>query len=147
MNLSLPPDGFPERLRLVLGKKSARAFAAVCGLSSAAMHQYLSGKTEPSRPALVAIATHAGVDLNWLVMGVGPMPSTVPVRAGAALVYRDIYDEIILKVDACATRRSLVIPREKLPKVYHYLYERSGQDHHLSEDALLEIVDLIGECP
>lgn len=95
MNLSLPPDGFPERLKLALGKKSARAFAAGCGLSSAAIHQYLSGKTEPTRPALVAIATHANVDLNWLVMGFGLMPASVPVTAGDPLVHRDIYEKLV----------------------------------------------------
>ncbi len=62
---------FPERLKMAIGDKSARAFAIECGISPTGLHQYLSGKSEPTRPAIIAIANTAGVDLRWLVTGEG----------------------------------------------------------------------------
>lgn len=63
--------GFPERLKTAIGTRSARSFAIECGVSPTVMHQYLSGKSEPSRLVLVAIAKTAAVNLDWLAIGEG----------------------------------------------------------------------------
>ena len=65
--------GFPERLKMALGTKSSRAFAMECGMSATVMHQYLSGKSEPSRLVLISIAKTSGVNLHWLLTGEGEM--------------------------------------------------------------------------
>ena len=64
---------FAERLRSILGKQSARAFALQAGLSTTAFHHYLKGNSEPTRPVMIAIAKTAGVNIEWLVTGTGPM--------------------------------------------------------------------------
>jgi transcriptional regulator with XRE-family HTH domain len=63
--------GFPERLKNAIGTRSVRSFAIECGVSPTVMHQYLSGKSEPSRLVLVAIAKTAAVRLDWLAIGDG----------------------------------------------------------------------------
>jgi transcriptional regulator with XRE-family HTH domain len=62
---------FPERLKQLIGGQSIRAFARECGLSDTTLRQYLSGQSEPTRPALIAIARAAHVSLDWLICGEG----------------------------------------------------------------------------
>lgn len=64
-------DSFPARLKRVMGDKSIRAFARECGISDTVLRQYLIGQSEPTRPALLAIASNAHVSLDWLVAGQG----------------------------------------------------------------------------
>lgn len=61
---------FPERLKIAIRHhhKSVRSFAEVCGLSEAVIRKYLVG-SEPTRPALVAIAHTSNVSLEWLATG------------------------------------------------------------------------------
>ncbi len=64
---------FSDRLCSILGKQSARAFALQAGLSTTAFHHYLKGNSEPTRPVMIAIAETAGVNIEWLATGTGPM--------------------------------------------------------------------------
>jgi phage repressor protein C with HTH and peptisase S24 domain len=66
---------FRRRLRAtldVLGVSNTR-FAQECGLSEGAVRNYTNGKTFPDLPTLVAMANAAGVNLQWLAIGEGPM--------------------------------------------------------------------------
>lgn len=64
-------DKFHDRLRDAMGTRSVRSFALECGISPTGYHQNLTGKAEPSRPALISIAKAAGVGIEWLVTGQG----------------------------------------------------------------------------
>lgn len=64
---------FPDRLRQVIEKRSVRSFARHCGMSDSVLRQYLKGKSEPTRPVLLAIACCTGVSVEWLATGTGPM--------------------------------------------------------------------------
>lgn len=67
-------DGrFCDRLKIAIGNQTARKFAIDNGISTTALHQYLTGKSEPTRPVVFAIAKGAGVNLDWLITGHGPM--------------------------------------------------------------------------
>lgn len=65
-------DGFTDRLKTIIGDKSIRAFALESGVSETAMRQYVSGKSDPSRKALIAIARSGKVGVEWLASGKGP---------------------------------------------------------------------------
>jgi len=62
---------FIKRLREAIGGKSIRSFAEKCEISETALRQYLSGKSEPTRPPLNAIARTGGVNIKWLATGEG----------------------------------------------------------------------------
>jgi len=66
---SAESDDFPSRLKEALGEKSIRGFARECGFSDTVLRQYLNGQSEPTRPAMLAIARTAGVNLEWLATG------------------------------------------------------------------------------
>lgn len=62
-------DQFPVRLKQAVGDKSIRGFARDCGFSDTVLRQYLNGQSEPTRPALLAIARIAKVSVEWLATG------------------------------------------------------------------------------
>lgn len=62
-------DQFPARLKQAVGDKSIRGFARDCGFSDTVLRQYLNGQSEPTRPALLAIARTAQVSVEWLATG------------------------------------------------------------------------------
>jgi transcriptional regulator with XRE-family HTH domain len=100
---------FGARLQLArkrAGYKSARALAAALGVSDGNIRAYEVGRQEPTRPILVAMAQLCGVSLDWLAIGVSPMPQPVidePVPA--------IPDEIVPETGlALAHARQLGMP-------------------------------------
>jgi phage repressor protein C with HTH and peptisase S24 domain len=62
-------SSFPTRLKQAMGDSSIRGFARECGFSDTVLRQYLNGQSEPTRPALLAIARTAQVSLEWLAVG------------------------------------------------------------------------------
>lgn len=54
---------------------SASAFARTCGVSESVVRKWRDGLSEPSRLYLERIVRHAGVSVEWLVTGEGPMES------------------------------------------------------------------------
>lgn len=84
---------FPERLRKAIGARSIRSFAAECGLSDTVLRQYLSGKSEPSRMALIAIAREARVRIEWLVSGTGEM-CLAPTPAHLTAAHNELRDRL-----------------------------------------------------
>lgn len=64
---------FAKRLETAIGDQSRRAFAKAAGISAGALNQYVTGKSEPTRPVMNAIARTSGVLLRWLATGEGPM--------------------------------------------------------------------------
>ncbi len=76
-------DQFPVRLKQALGDKSIRGFARDCGFSDTVLRQYLNGQSEPTRPALLAIARTAKVSVEWLATGQTVAGANVSFKASA----------------------------------------------------------------
>jgi len=76
-------DGaFIGRLRELASKVgSANALAKAAGISQSGIQRYLNGG-EPSRKALVAIATAGGVSIDWLATGRGASNDTAEDPSG-----------------------------------------------------------------
>lgn len=65
-------SSFSQRLAYSVGNETVRAFAIRSGLAPATVRKYLRDeRTDPGRTALVAMATAAGVSLEWLITGMG----------------------------------------------------------------------------
>ena len=62
---------FPARLADVIGDSSVRAFARRAGVSDTFLRQCLAGRTEPTRPKMLAIAEAGSVSVEWLATGQG----------------------------------------------------------------------------
>jgi len=94
-------------------------FAKQCGMSPTVMHQYLSGKSEPTRLALIAMACTAGVNLEWLMSGEGP----VEKNTGSCLIDRDLYEGIIESVEDSLLKMNKTLPLGKKLEACRYLYD------------------------
>lgn len=127
---------FPERLKVAIGSKSARAFAFACGLSPAAVHQYLAGKTEPTRLALIAIAHTAGVNLEWLMTGKG-------TKDKGNMYDVDIYDGIIEAVESFLQSAGKILPPEKKREIYHHFYELHTEGQAINNDFIERTLRLV----
>ena len=69
----IPVDEFVDRLKKICGLAgNASALAKKAGISNSGLSRYLGGG-DPSRKVLVSLALAAGVNLNWLATGEGPM--------------------------------------------------------------------------
>lgn len=64
-------ENFSDRVKEVLGERSARSFARSVGLSEGAIRALLSGG-RPTLDTLLAIVGGTGVELKWLATGEGP---------------------------------------------------------------------------
>jgi phage repressor protein C with HTH and peptisase S24 domain len=65
-------NAFVERLRASVKKSGyprQKDFAIAAGLSPTVLSEYMNGRSEPTRPKLLAIANTAGVSLDWLATG------------------------------------------------------------------------------
>lgn len=78
-------ETFGDRLYKILGREPAKTFALRASLTPAAFHKYLKCQSEPTRPVMNAIAETAGVNIEWLATGRGPMRKgdMLPTGAGA----------------------------------------------------------------
>ena len=65
-------DGFPTRLRELIGNEPVAAFGRRCGVSEALIRAYLQSRKRPGMDRLIAIANTAGVNIDWLATGRGP---------------------------------------------------------------------------
>jgi phage repressor protein C with HTH and peptisase S24 domain len=78
---------FPDRLRILVGRSgSVLALAQDAKVSDSSVHLWLGG-SEPSREKLVKLADAAGVTVDWLAAGRGPMRADL-LPEGYALVRR-----------------------------------------------------------
>ncbi|EOZ4638884.1 helix-turn-helix domain-containing protein [Enterobacter cloacae] len=70
--VAIPEDGketLSERLRSLIGKRSARNAAKDWGLSFSTLNNYLNRGTEPSFSVAARIAELEGVSIEWLAFG------------------------------------------------------------------------------
>ena len=83
-------DQFPARLKQAVGDKSIRGFARDCGFSDTVLRQYLNGQSEPTRPALLAIARTANISVEWLATGQSVTGAKDSSKASAEdYIYKD----------------------------------------------------------
>lgn len=67
----LGPEGFAARLRELIGRGSANAFARECSIGESSVRQYLAGGI-PGLDKVVQIARAKKVSVDWLATGHGP---------------------------------------------------------------------------
>lgn len=104
--IEIEKDAFSDRLKLLIGNESRRSFAGRIGVSPSVLGQYVTGKSEPTRPVLIAITRTTGANIGWLLTGEGEMMPAPAARyhrldddhAVAAAVMLTIDDLISLEM-------------------------------------------------
>ncbi len=80
---------FAERVIEVVSNTPVRAFARDAGISDKSLREYMAAKTEPSRIALVGIASAGNVSVQWLATGYGKKELAHETTPGSPLVDED----------------------------------------------------------
>lgn len=65
-------QGFPERVKELVGEKSYRGFARECGLSETVLRKYLDDRSSPALENLLKMAVAGSVRVEWLATGTEP---------------------------------------------------------------------------
>ena len=78
---------FGMRLKDAIGDQSIRSVATGAGLSEGSVRQYVAGKNEPTRPAIINLSRTLGVEIRWLSTGEGPMRMGAVAAEGPAVDY------------------------------------------------------------
>lgn len=74
-------DTLATRLRMVRGRESRDEFAKKIGISPRALANYEYGERNPKGNTIAQICARLGVEISWLLSGVGPMYVTKPESA------------------------------------------------------------------
>lgn len=80
-------EGFAERLRGLIGRRTVKEIAAEWGIPATTLQSYLSRGTQPTLPGLRRLARAAGVSESWLAGGVGGAERSDRERALDAVEY------------------------------------------------------------
>ncbi|MFP4131259.1 MAG: helix-turn-helix domain-containing protein [Thiohalospira sp.] len=79
-------DAFGERIALAIERAGgAKKMAEKTGMSTSVLRSWRSEKSDPSRASIVKVARAAGVSIEWLAAGEGPMESMAEEEGGDAL--------------------------------------------------------------
>ncbi|MBF0454984.1 MAG: helix-turn-helix domain-containing protein [Magnetococcales bacterium] len=101
-----------ERFRLIFGERGAPdAISEKVGVPARTLLNYLNGKSEPKASVAAALAKEAGVNVEWLITGEGPMQpgektdqAEIPQIGGGPSSYPEIGAEQVLEVLAALER-------------------------------------------
>jgi len=112
--------GFPDRLAHIIGRESVRSFARRAGVSDTFVRQCLSGRTEPTRTKLVALATTGNVSVEWLATG----------EAAVARTTSDTLEAIAATVEAVVERHAPELDPTGRARLIRRMFDAvQGGDH------------------
>lgn len=67
------PQTLPERIRMIRGEMGQAEFAAKIGSSQSGISAYEKGQRKPDYTILVRVCQEFAINLEWLLVGTGPM--------------------------------------------------------------------------
>ncbi|MEM9414982.1 MAG: helix-turn-helix transcriptional regulator [Planctomycetota bacterium] len=102
-----------EKLKRIIGDRSANAFARSIGIGSATISRYLSGDATPTLKIALKIARSENVPLEWLADDEQDWPA--PEGGGRQL--KDYEDRDLMREIATRYRRAAVELRDKIRSV------------------------------
>ncbi|MCA1909239.1 MAG: helix-turn-helix domain-containing protein [Magnetospirillum sp.] len=129
---------------------NATRLAESTGISRRAIGDYLSGNAEPSRPRLIAIAAAAGVRLEWLATGQGPVFPDGD-REGKVSSDLDVsaLEAVIAAVeDHLRQRRQAISPDAKAALVttlYKWAVDEKSKDLAFSPSTVEQLIVLVSK--
>ena len=134
---------FQERIKQIIKLAgSAEKLAHISGMSSRIIGQYLSGKSDPTRMKLIALANAVNVNIEWLATGKGPMltgDNHEKLRVDLLECFFQIYDDYEKQLSKS------IAPAEKawsIAKIFNFYYARDIEDETVRSLLRLEIESL-----
>lgn len=105
-------EGFPERLKELIGQESVSRFANEVGLGDNLIRKYLDGAT-PGLDKVVRICNAKGVSIAWLALGEGPkLDEDAKARQAKAADYRRRRTDTLGVAEPSAAGREILESRD-----------------------------------
>lgn len=146
-------ESFIGRLRIIVNQVgSIAALAKKTGISSRQISFYLAGTNNPSSERLTAMATAAGVSVQWLMTGEEPsegrreIPTEVKEREPQRLDL-DLLETVVEAIEEELAQRGGSLPPRKKAKLirlvyqYHELDVKEGKQE-LNRRKVVELIEL-----
>ena len=134
---------FPERINMAIEHAGgAQELAQKLGVSLMILQGWRSGKTEPSRSALIKIAQAANLSLHWLACGEkGPGKCDVYEHKHQAADL-DSLEHAILKTRERFVQQRLDLRSRAEAQVVRLLYEfYLHKGHHMDDESLDNLIE------
>lgn len=80
------PETLPERIRMIRGEMGQAEFATKIESSQSGISAYEKGQRKPDYETLIRVCQEFGINLEWLLMGTGPMHKGEPQTGDASPV-------------------------------------------------------------
>ncbi len=134
---------FPERINMAIEQAGgAQELAQKLGVSLLILQGWRSGKTEPSRSALIKIAQATNLSLHWLVAGEnGPDKCDISVHKHRTADL-DSLEQAILKTRERFVQQRLDLRSRAEAQVVRLLYEfYLHKGHHMDDESLDNLIE------
>lgn len=114
--------GINDRIRLAIEARelSLKDAAKACGLSYSSLQNWVGGIREPRPEALIALGSHLGISIDWLLTGDGPMlrggqpieakddPVTSPQEKAILALYRSLGESDQREIQSAAEEKKRI---------------------------------------
>ena len=137
---------FQENLKTILAsQKSVNSFAKKSGILEGLLRNYVAGKSSPGLDKLIAIAGTAGVSLDWLVLGEGPMMRGEELKAYQGEIDVELHVAVMNVVDELLESMEKQPTREQKSRLIAALYRLASErkDHTIDRTTALQLVKLM----
>lgn len=129
---------FPERIKLAIEQAGGvQKLAEKVGVSTLILQGWRSGKTDPSRLALIKIAQASNLSIHWLASGPDSLEKQSPVHPPSRSDL-DCLEEIILKIRHAFMQQKLSLRSRAEAQVVRLVYEFYLRQGHQMDDASLD---------
>lgn len=134
---------FADRLAEVIGERSLRSFAREAGVSETVLRKYVAGDSEPTRPALIAMAAAGNVAVGWLASGAETalQSHSQPVR----LHVETLREATRSLIRVCAAYGFAYDPVEDVDLLAEFYAEGMEEDGEISAENVIRLVERIAE--
>ncbi|XJC79594.1 multiprotein-bridging factor 1 family protein (plasmid) [Delftia tsuruhatensis] len=134
---------FPERIKLAIEQAGGpQKLAEKVGVSLLILQGWQSGKTEPSRLALIKLAKASKLPIQWLACGEENLDKRVLAQSKPSMADMDSLEEIILKIRQLFVQQKLSLrsraEAQAIRLVYEFYLHQGRQMDDASLDSLIE---------
>ncbi len=132
-----------DRIKFCIGKETIKGFARKCNISEGALRHYLKGG-EPGLSAFLSIAQTAGVSLEWLATGQGPIhPSKQNFPSNLNVLDKAIVREVAEEIENLLREYGLELePAKKAELIVLLSEEIQEENSKMPRDKILRLIKL-----
>ncbi|MBY6346260.1 hypothetical protein E5C31_09840 [Providencia rettgeri] len=134
---------FPERIKLAIEQAGgAQKLAEKVGVSLLILQGWQSGKSEPSRLALIELSKASKLPIQWLACGEEKLDNQALALSKPSVTDMDSLEEIILKIRRLFVQQQLSLrsraEAQAIRLVYEFYLHQGRQMDDASLDSLIE---------